>query len=129
MFWDSVANVVWLTVMIFLWVAFFMVLFSVLGDLFRSDDLGGVAKTAWVIVLIFLPFLGCFVYLLARGSGMSARTVESVRQHEARAADYIRSVTGDNGGSAAEIERAKRLLDDGAIDAQDFERLKAKALA
>lgn len=126
MFWDSIANVIWLTAAIFLWIAFFMVLFSVLGDLFRSDDLGGGAKTIWVIVLIFLPFLGCFIYLLARGSQMGERAVAAAEQQQARAADYIRSVASTG---ADEIQRAKQLLEEGTIDQHEFDRLKARALA
>ena len=126
-FWDSVGNVIWFFLVVFLWVAFFMVLFSVLGDLFRSDDLGGVAKTIWVIVLIFLPFLGMLIYLIARGGGMSERAVASARKQQALASQYVSEVAG-SGSAADQIEKAKSLLDSGAITQEEFDRLKAKAL-
>ena len=127
-FWDSVGNVIWFFLVVFLWVAFFMVLFSVLGDLFRSDDLGGVAKTIWVIVLIFLPVLGALIYLIARGGGMSERAVASARKQQALAREYVSDVAG-SGTAADQIEKAKALLDSGAITQEEFERLKAKALS
>ena len=126
-FWDSVGNVIWFFLVVFLWVAFFMVLFSVLGDLFRSDDLGGFAKTIWVIVLIFLPFLGTLIYLIARGGGMGERAVASARKQQALAREYMSDVAG-SGTAADQIEKAKTLLDSGAITQEEFDRLKAKAL-
>lgn len=126
MSWSNLGDIVLFFIGVFLWVAFFMVLFSILGDLFRSDDLGGGAKTMWVIVLIFLPFLGSFIYLIARGGGMGERAVATARKQQAAAADYIQSVAG---GGADQIAKAKELLDAGVINQDEFETLKAKALA
>ncbi len=130
MSWDSIWDVVWFFLAIFLWVAFFMLLFSIITDLIRSRDLGGVAKTVWAIVLIFLPFLGTFVYLIARGGGMADRSVAAVQHQQELTAEYVRSVSGGGGGDVAgQIEKAKQLLDNGAINQDEFDKLKAKALA
>lgn len=114
----------------FIFVAWFMCLFWVFGDLFRSKDLGGVAKTFWCLFLIFLPILGMLIYLIARGSGMTERALaaqaEAVRRQDA----YIRQVAGPSAGSATdEIASAKQLLDSGAISAAEYEQLKTNALA
>jgi Short C-terminal domain/Phospholipase_D-nuclease N-terminal len=117
----------------FLFFAWFMALWWIFGDLFRSADLGGVAKTLWCLFIIFLPWLGIFVYLIARGSGMSARAMEAQQKLQEAQADYIRSVAakeGAGGASAADqIASAKSLLDSGAITQPEFDQLKAKALA
>jgi len=119
----------------FLFFAWFMCLWWVFGDLFRSPDLGGLAKTLWTLFLIFLPWLGIFIYLIARGSGMTARAMESQKQMRAAQDDYIRSVASregasTGGGSAADqITSAKSLLDSGTITQTEFDQLKAKALA
>ena len=114
----------------FLFFAWFMCLFWVLGDIFRSRDLGGGAKTLWVIFVIVLPWLGILVYLIARGHGMQERQLEQVKEAQAAQAAYIQSVAGSGGGDAAsQIADAKGLLDTGAITQAEFEQLKAKALA
>ena len=113
----------------FIFVAWFMCLFWVFGDMFRSKDLGGVAKTFWCLFLIFLPILGMLIYLIARGGGMTERALaaqaESVRRQDA----YIRSVAGPAAGNATdEIASAKQLLDSGAISPAEFTQLKTNAL-
>jgi hypothetical protein len=116
----------------FIFFAWFMCLFWVFGDLFRSKDLGGVAKTLWVIFLIFLPMLGLLVYLIARGHGMTERTVSAQAEAQKRQDAYIRSVaTADAGrdSAAGEIASAKALLDSDAINETEFQQLKAGALA
>ncbi len=114
----------------FLWFAWFMCLFWVFGDLFRSHDLGGVAKTLWVIFIIVVPFLGMFVYLIARGHGMTERSLQQQRDMQAAQAEYIKSVAASGSSTPAEqIASAKQLLDSGAISEQEFNGLKAKALA
>jgi hypothetical protein len=115
----------------FIFLAWFMCLWWVLGDLFRSKDLGGLAKTVWALFMIFLPFLGMFVYLLARGHGMQQRAFEAQQEAQQRQAEYIKSVAGAPGGSSLtdQIASAKALLDSGAISQQEFDQLKAKALA
>jgi len=114
----------------FIFFAWFMCLWWILGDLFRSRDLGGFAKTIWVLFIIVLPFLGMFVYLIARGHGMTERAIESQKVMQRQQAEYIQSVAGSAGSSAAdEIASAKALLDAGTITPQEFDQMKAKALA
>jgi Phospholipase_D-nuclease N-terminal/Short C-terminal domain len=114
---------------LFLWI---MVLFHILGDLFRDHTLSAVTKTLWVLFLVFLPFLAALVYLLARGKGMAERAAARQQQAQEQFDGYVRSVAtpGDAAASPAEqIARAKELLDAGTIDQAEFDRLKAKALA
>jgi len=115
----------------FIFFAWFMCLFYVFGDIFRSKDLGGGGKTLWSLFVIFLPFLGVLVYLIARGSGMTERSMEAQARAQRQQDEYIRSVATTTGGtsSADQIASAKHLLDDGAINQAEFEQLKAKALA
>jgi hypothetical protein len=115
----------------FIFFAWFMCLWWVFGDLFRSRDLGGGAKTLWVVFIIVAPFLGMFVYLIARGHGMNDRTMEAQQEMQQRQAEYIKSVAGGSAGSstADQIASAKGLLDSGAITQQEFDQIKAKALA
>ena len=114
----------------FLFFAWFMCLFWVLGDIFRSRDIGGGAKTAWVIFVIIIPWLGILVYLIARGHGMQDRQLEQAREMQAAQAEYIKSVAAPASANATgQIADAKALLDDGTITQAEFDQLKAKALA
>jgi hypothetical protein len=115
----------------FIFVAWIMCLFYVFSDIFRSRDLGGVAKTIWCIFIIVLPFIGVFAYLIARGNGMTQRSMEARQQLMDQQAEYVRSVAGASGGGASvdQIASAKKLLDDGAISQAEFDQLKARALA
>ena len=116
----------------FIFCAWFMCLFWVFGDLFRSKDIGAVAKTLWTVFLIFLPILGMLVYLLARGSGMNERAMASAADMQRRQEAYIRSVAAPADGRRSvteEIASAKALVDSGAISPAEFERLKADALS
>ena len=115
----------------FIFFAWIMCVFYVFGDIFRSRDMGGGAKTLWSLFIIFLPFLGVFVYLIARGGGMTERSLAQQQQMQQQQAEYVRSVVATSGGgsSADQIAAAKRLLDDGAITQPEFDQLKAKALA
>ena len=109
-----------------------MVLFHLLGDLFRDPSLSAVTKTLWVLFLVFLPFLAALVYLLTRGKGMAERAAARQQQAQEQFDSYVRTVatTGDATVSPADqIARAKELLDAGTIDQAEFDRLKAKALA
>jgi Short C-terminal domain/Phospholipase_D-nuclease N-terminal len=121
-------DVLWTLLIFFAWVIWFWILITVFADLFRRRDIGGGAKVLWSIFVILLPFLGVFIYLLTQNDGMMER-----RQNEAEAAqgqfnEYVRSVAS-SGGVAGEIEKAKQLLDSGAITQSEFDALKAKALA
>lgn len=113
----------------FLFFAWFMCLFWVLGDIFRSKDLGGGAKTFWILFVILLPWLGVLVYVIARGKGMQERQLDQAKELQAAQAEYIKSVAGTSGSPADQISSAKGLLDSGAITQAEFDQLKAKALA
>jgi hypothetical protein len=114
---------------IFAWVIWFWILIRVLMDVFRRRDIGGGKKTLWIIVLVFLPFIGVFAYLIVNGHHMATRDVEAAQQSQAQFDTYVKSVAGSEGGAAAEIDRAKKLLDSGAITQEEYESIKAKALA
>jgi hypothetical protein len=113
----------------FLFFAWFMCLFWVLGDIFRSSDLGGGGKTLWVIFVILVPWLGILVYLIARGKGMQERQLEQAKAMQAAQTEYIKSVAGTSDSAADQIASAKSLLDSGAITQAEFDALKGKALA
>ena len=119
------------TLYFFLFIIWIWLLITVFIDIFRSRDMGGGAKALWVIFVIILPFLGVFVYLIARGGGMTQRSLEAHQQVQEQQAEYVRSVVGTSGGGSGpdQIAAAKQLLDDGAITQPEFDQLKAKALA
>jgi hypothetical protein len=114
----------------FLFFAWIMCLFWIFGDIFRSKDMGGGAKTFWVLFVILIPWLGILVYLIARGKGMQERQLEQMKEVQKAQADYIKSVSAGSATSAADqIASAKSLLDSGTINQAEFDKLKAKALA
>ncbi|MFI2486752.1 SHOCT domain-containing protein [Promicromonospora kroppenstedtii] len=122
-FWDFF----WLMVYSFFFVAYLMVLFQIIADLFRDHELSGWWKALWIIFLIFLPVLTALVYLIARGRGMAERHAEGMAQAQKATETYIREVaTGPS--PADQIASAKALLDAGTISPAEFERLKSKAL-
>jgi len=121
-------DVFWTILIIFVWVAWFMLLFRVIGDIFSRHDIGGGAKVLWLIFVIILPFLGVFIYLIAESKGMDERSVERAQASRQQFDDYVRE-TASSGGAAAEIDKAKQLLDSGAITQAEFDAIKAKALA
>jgi hypothetical protein len=121
-------DVFWTMLVFFVWVAWFMLLFRVFGDVFRRQDIGGGVKVLWLIFVIAVPFLGVFIYLIAENKGMAERNMQQAQAHQQAADAYIQSVAG-SGGAAAEIDKAKQLLDSGAITQAEFEALKQKALA
>ena len=123
----SFMDALWSMLVFFLWVAWFIILFHVVVDIFRRRDASGGKKALWLIFVLFLPFLGVFVYLIANSDDMAKRNMEQAQAARAETDEYIRSVSG--GGAAAEIERAKGLLDSGAISQSEFDAIKAKALA
>jgi hypothetical protein len=111
----------WTTLIIFCWVAWFMLLFRVYGDLFARDDIGGWAKTGWVVFTLLVPFLGVFVYLITQGRRMAERTVRAAERQRAATDDYIRTVAAQ-----AEAERqakARDLVQSGAITPEEYQRL------
>lgn len=124
--YPSFFQILWTTLMFFLFVAWIWVLISVFSDLFRRHDMGGFMKAIWAIGLIFLPFLGVLIYLIAYGNDMAKRNAEQVIEAQKQFDAHVKSVAG---GSAAEIAHAKELLDAGTITQAEFDTIKAKALA
>jgi general stress protein CsbA len=120
-------NILWTMIIFFCWVAWIWMLILIFSDVFRRD-MSGWGKAAWSIFLIVLPFLGAFIYLIANGKDLTDRRVRDAQVSQARFDDHVRAVAS-NGGAAGEIEKAKGLLDSGAITQPEFEALKAKALA
>jgi hypothetical protein len=113
---------------VFLFVVWFWLLISIFGDLFRDHQASGVTKALWVVLVLLFPFLGVLAYLILRGGGMSARAARSMREAQDQFDTYVRSVAGGTPSAADQIQKAKALLDAGAIDRAEFDRLKAKAL-
>ena len=122
-FWD----LVWLIFSTFLFVAYLIILFHIVVDVFRDSELGGMAKVLWIVGLIFVPMLTAIVYILVRGNGMAARAQASAQRAKSEADAYIKGVAARS--PASEIAEAKALLDSGTITQEEFARLKAKALA
>jgi Phospholipase_D-nuclease N-terminal/Short C-terminal domain len=119
-------EVMWTLIVFFAWVIWFWILITILADVFRRRDIGGGKKTLWVLFLIFVPFVGVLVYLIANHDGMAERKMHAAQASQAQFDDYVRSVSG---GGTAEIEKAKQLLDSGAISQAEFDTIKARALA
>ena len=125
---DSFAQWFWLLIWWFLFFAYLVILFQIIGDLFRDHELSGWWKALWIIGLIAVPFLIALIYIIARGKGMAERQLQAVQQAKSDTDSYIREVAA--GKSPAEhIADAKALLDAGTIDQSEFNQLKAKALA
>lgn len=109
-------DVLWTMLIFFLWVCWFMLLFHVIGDVFRRRDVGGGTKTLWLLFVLFVPFLGTFVYLIANSQGIAERNAAQM-------------AAAGSSGATAEIERGKALLESGTISQEEFNAIKAKALA
>ena len=115
-------TMIWFTCLfIWIWIAI-----SVIMDIFRSHDMGGFAKVLWIIFVFFLPFLGVFVYLIARGGKMQQHNVEAMKAQDAAMKDYIRQAAGT--GAADEVERQHGLLEKGAITQAEYDAQKSKLL-
>ncbi|HKI24215.1 MAG TPA: SHOCT domain-containing protein [Gaiellaceae bacterium] len=121
-------EVLWTMLIFFLWVMWFWLLIVIIGDVFRRRDIGGGKKTIWLIFILFVPFIGVLAYVLVNSHGMAERNMERARSQRAQMDDYVRETAG-SGGAAAEIDKAKQLLDSGAITQAEFDAIKAKALA
>jgi len=124
---SNFVSATWFLFEIFIFVAYIMVMFHIIVDLFRDTELGGGAKAIWIVALLFLPIITALVYLLARGRGMAERQRAFVQRIRERQDEHIRDVAGI--APADQIARAKALLNDGTITQEEFLRLKAKALA
>jgi Phospholipase_D-nuclease N-terminal/Short C-terminal domain len=120
-------NIIWTMLVFFGFVIWLVLLFRVIGDIFRSE-MGGGGKAAWIVFVIILPFLGVLIYLIAHGNDMGARDVAESKAAKASFDDYVRSVASGD-GAVGEIAKAKDLLDSGAITPAEFDAIKAKAVA
>lgn len=127
--WDSFWDFIWYTLVIFAFVAYLMILFWILTDLFRDHKLSGWWKAVWIVFLIIFPWITALVYLIARGSSMTQRNLEAQVQAKAQADEYIRTVSGGGKSAAEQIADAKALLDSGTITEDEYTQLKAKALS
>ncbi len=124
-FWDAL---MW-SLLLFFWIAYIFVWVRCLFDMFSDTSLGGFAKALWAICFIFFGPLTTLIYLIARGNSMNDRAMQQQANMRARQDQYIRSVAAETANPAEQIKNAKDLLDAGAISQQEFETLKAKALA
>ena len=124
-FWE----IVWFIFIFFAFMAYLMVMFQIISDLFRDETVSGGMKALRIILLILLPFLTLLVYLIARGKGMAERSAKVMESARRAQDDYVRSVAGSGASAPEQIAKAKELLDSGAITAEEFAALKSKALA
>jgi hypothetical protein len=115
-------SMIWFT-LFFIWI---WLLISVFADIFRSHDMGGFAKFLWVAFVVLLPYLGVFVYLIARGHKMSEHAMQDAQAMDAAQRAYIRDAAGTSASSAEELERLATLRSQGVIDDAEFARLKAQ---
>jgi hypothetical protein len=123
----SFGDVMWSMLVFFVWILWFWLLFTVFGDLFTRHDISGWGKAGWSIFVIFLPFLGVFIYLIAQGHSMGERAMARAQGQQQQMDDYVRSVASS--GPTDQIAKGKELLDSGAITQAEFDQLKSKALA
>ncbi|EME66263.1 MULTISPECIES: SHOCT domain-containing protein [Rhodococcus] len=122
-FWD----IIWFIIVSFAFIAYLMVLFSIIGDLFRNHQQSGWIKAIWIVFLIFVPFLTALIYLIVNGKGMAERSAKEYAQVKQAQDSYIREVAGKS--PAEHIADAKALLDAGTITEAEYQALKAKALS
>ena len=122
------ANAFWTMLWFFLWILWFFLLFRIILDIFRSKDLGGWGKAGWLIFVCILPFLGVFVYLIARGSKMTQRDAEDAQAADQAMRAYVRDAAG-SGGPADELAKLADLRDRGVISDAEFQQSKAKVLS
>lgn len=121
-------NILWDMLIFFAWVIFIWIAITVLIDVFRRRDMSGWSKAAWTVFVVLIPWVGVLVYLIVNHAGMAERRYREAETAQAQFDDYVRT-TAATAGPAAEIERAKKLLDDGTITQQEFAAIKARAVA
>lgn len=119
----------WTILIVFLWIAWIMLLIRVFADIFRSDDMGGFAKAIWSIFVIIAPFLGVLVYLIARGDSMTRRDIKDAQAADAAMRAYVREAAGTEQSTASELSKLAELRDRGVLSADEFEQQKARLLA
>jgi hypothetical protein len=125
-FWSALGNTIWWAFSLLVMISYLMVLFSIIGDVFRDHSLSAGAKALWIFCLVFFTFITAIIYILVRGKGMTERSIAQAQQNKQAADNYIRAVAAS---PADEIASAKALLDAGTINADEFASLKAKALS
>ncbi len=119
-------DVLWSMIIFFFWVIWIWIVITVLMDVFRRNDIGGWAKAAWTIFVVILPWVGVLIYLIAEHDGMRERGMKQAQAQQQEFDEYVRDAAG---GSVGEIAMATELLDSGTITQEEFEAIKAKALA
>jgi len=122
-------DILWTTLIFFAWVIFIWIAITVLIDVFRRKDISGWGKAAWVIFVVLIPWIGVLVYLIVNHDGMAERRYRDAATAQQQFDDYVRQTAGSGAGAAAEIEKAKALLDNGTITQAEFDAIKSKALA
>jgi phospholipase D-like protein/putative oligomerization/nucleic acid binding protein len=123
-------DILWSMIIFFCWVVWIWMMIVILTDVFHRRDISGWAKAAWTVFMIVLPFLGALVYLIAQHDGMAVRAAARAHGEHAEFDHYVDVGSATtNGGASSEIDKAKRLLDNGTITQEEFNALKAKALA
>ncbi|MFJ3519363.1 SHOCT domain-containing protein [Streptomyces sp. NPDC090131] len=120
-------NMFWTMMMVFLWVLWFFLLFRIIGDIFRDDELSGWGKAGWLILVILVPFLAVFVYVIARGRGMGKRELKQAQRNEEQFRSYVRQRAGAD-SAAEELSRLAELKNRGEITEAEFQQAKNKVL-
>lgn len=123
----GLGELLWSLLVFFFMVVYFMMLFTIIVDVFRDPQMSGGAKAAWLLFLLVFPLISLIVFVIARGDGMAERSAKQAEAAQADFDSYVRDVAGAS--PAEEIAKAKELLDSGAIDADEFEALKRKAMS
>jgi hypothetical protein len=121
-------EVFWTILIFFAFVFWLMILFNVIGDIFRRHDISGWGKVLWLVAIILLPYVGVFIYLILEHEGLAQRSVQQQQAAQSQFDQYVQSVAA-KGDPAEQIDKAKRLLDSGTITQAEFEQIKQKALA
>jgi type VI protein secretion system component VasK len=124
-------GIFWSMLWFFLWIIWIMLLFRVIGDIFRSHDLGGFAKVLWLLLVIVVPFFGIFVYMIARGRTMAQHDMDAAQARDDQMKAYVQQVTASSGsaGSADELAKLAELNQSGVLTDAEFAQQKAKILA
>jgi len=122
--WDVLVSIFWFMLL----VAWFWLLIVIIGDLFRDDGLSGLAKAAWCIYLIVLPWLGVLTYLLVRGKSMGERSAREAARNERAFRSYVRDAAGSGSGVADELTRLRQMRDEGHLTPQEYEQAKSKVI-
>jgi ABC-type multidrug transport system fused ATPase/permease subunit len=123
----SFGDILWLIIISFFFITYLMMLFSVIGDIFRNHEMSGIMKAVWLVLLFALPLLTLLIYVIVNGAGMAKRSMKEQQDAKAAFDDYVRQAAGTS-GAASELANAKSLLDSGAITADEYATLKAKIL-